>query len=90
MEIELKNPDIRKLKDMEEVLLNKDCIKDDPEKELYYMYRGVETRDGLRYDITVIPPSLMGEEYVKTKGHFHCTNKGELYTVIEGEVLFLF
>lgn len=90
MEIELSNPDIRKLKDMEEVLLDKDCIKADPEKELYYMYRGVEARDGLRYDITVVPPSLMGEEYVKTKGHFHCTNKGELYSVIEGEALFLF
>ncbi|MFZ3055092.1 MAG: glucose-6-phosphate isomerase family protein [Minisyncoccales bacterium] len=89
MEVELKNPDIRKLKDVESVLLNKDVAKDNPEKELYYMYRGIKEEKGLRYDITVIPPFLMGEEYVKTKGHFHCSNKGELYTVIKGEAFFL-
>jgi len=90
MEIELKNPDIRKLKDMEEVLLNKEIVKNNPEQELYYMYRGIDKKDGLRYDITVIPPFSIGEEYVKTKGHFHCSNKGELYTVLEGKAVFLF
>lgn len=89
MEVELKNPDIRKLKDLEEVLLNKDVIKDNPEKELYYMYRGIKEENGLRYDITVIPPFLMGEEYVKTKGHFHCSSYGEVYIVLKGEALFL-
>lgn len=90
METELKNPDIRKLKDMESVLLDKNISKENPEKELYYMYRGIKEENGLRYDITVIPPFLMGEEFVKTKGHFHCSNKGELYTVIKGEAIFLF
>jgi len=89
MEIELKNPDIRRLKDIEDVVLNKEFAKADPEKELYYMYRGVNEENGLRYDITVIPPFLMGEEYVKTKGHFHCANYGEVYTVLEGEAIFL-
>jgi glucose-6-phosphate isomerase, archaeal len=90
MEIELKNPDIRKLKDVENVLLDKEAIESNPEKELYYMYRGIKEENGLRYDITVIPPFLIGEEYVKTKGHFHCSNKGELYTVLKGEAFFLF
>lgn len=90
METELKDPDIRRLKDMEGVLMDGEAALADPEKELYYMYRGVEEKDGLRYDITVIPPSLIGEEYVKTKGHFHCENKGEVYTVIKGGAIFLF
>jgi len=89
MEIELKNPDIRKLKDIESVLLNKDIVKDNPDKEIYYMYRGIKEENGLRYDITIIPPFLMGEEYVKTKGHYHCANYGEIYTVIKGEAIFL-
>jgi glucose-6-phosphate isomerase len=90
MEIELKNPDIRKLKDMEQVLLNKEVVKSNPEQELYYMYRGIEEKDGLRYDITVIPPLLMGEEYVKTLGHFHGQDSNEMYIVLEGEGLFVF
>jgi len=89
MEVELKNPDIRKLKDMEDVLLNKEVAKSNPEQEIYYMYRGLKEENGLRYDITVIPPFLMGEEYVKTKGHFHCADYGEIYTVIKGEAVFL-
>ncbi|MFA5086171.1 MAG: glucose-6-phosphate isomerase family protein [Candidatus Paceibacterota bacterium] len=90
MEIELKDPDIRRLKDMRGVLMDDFAIDSDPEKELYYMYRGVRSENGLRYDITVIPPCLIGDEYVKTKGHFHCDNKGEIYIVIKGEALFLF
>jgi len=90
MEIELKNPDIRKLKDMEDVLLDKEIVKKNPEQELYYMYRGVDEKDGLRYDITIIPPFLMGEEYVKTLGHFHGLDSSEMYIILEGEGLFLF
>lgn len=89
MEIKLKNPDIRKLKDMEAVLLDKNIAKSNPEKEIYYMYRGIDKKDGLRYDITVIPPFLMGEEYVKTLGHFHGEDSNEMYIVLEGEGLFI-
>jgi len=90
MEIELKNPDIRKLKDMEEVLMNKEIVKSNPDQELYYMYRGIEEKDGLRYDITVMPPFKLGEEYVKTLGHFHGLTSNEMYIVLEGEALWIF
>ena len=90
MEIELKNPDIRKLKDMEDVLLDKNVAKSNPEQEIYYMYRGVDQKDGLRYDITVIPPFMMGEEYVKTLGHFHGEDANEMYILLEGEALWIF
>lgn len=91
MEIEeLKNPDIRKIKDMEDVLFDKRTAQANPEQELYYMYRGIKEEDNLRYDITIIPPFLMGEEFVKTLGHFHGTDSNEMYIILEGEGIFIF
>ena len=89
MEIELKNPEIRKIKDIENVLLDERTARANPEQELYYMYRNIKEENGLRYDITVIPPLLMGDEFVKTKGHFHCSGHAEMYIVLEGEAIFL-
>jgi len=91
MEIDLKNktPDIRYLNDMKGVLFDQEWTKTAPNHELYYMYRGLEEKDNLRYDITVIPPRMLGEEFVKTKGHYHTEGRGELYIVLEGEAFFL-
>jgi glucose-6-phosphate isomerase len=49
---------------------------------------------GLRYDVTVIPPRTLCGEYVKTKGHHHPPNaKGvpypEIYEVLRGEAHYL-
>lgn len=90
MELDLKKltPDIRYLKDMESVLA--DASFSSPEnKELYYMYRGIEERNGIRYDITVIPAAMLGNEFVKTKGHYHIGGYQEIYQVLEGEAYFL-
>jgi glucose-6-phosphate isomerase len=91
MEIDLTKliPDIRHASDMGEVLLDKNLAKNSPDVELYYMYRGVEQKDGLRYDITVIPAKMLGEEFVKTKGHYHMENWQETYTVLEGSAFYL-
>ena len=91
MEVSLKNrkPDIRHLNDMKNVLHDQEWAKTAPNIELYYMYRNVKERDGLRYDITVIPAKMLGKEFVKTKGHCHKKNHGELYIVLEGEAIFL-
>ena len=85
----LKNPDIRHLYDMKSVLYDKKWLKTAPNLELYYMYRGVKNKNGLRYDITVIPPLMLGKEFAKTKGHEHLKNNPELYEVLEGEAIFL-
>jgi glucose-6-phosphate isomerase len=83
-------PDIRRLSDMAEVILDKEWLNStDKDLELYYMYRAVKEEGGLRYDITVIPPMMLGEEFIKTKGHFHASGHPEYYTVLEGEALFL-
>jgi len=91
MEIETgnKKPDIRHLDDMKEVLYDKKWAKEAPNLELYYMYRGVEEKDGLRYDITIMPPKILGEEFVKTKGHEHSGPFQELYIVLKGEAIYL-
>jgi len=49
---------------------------------------------GLRYDVTVMPPLVLGEEYVKTIGHDNLpyTTAGhikEIFEVLEGEARFL-
>lgn len=91
MEIDLKNkkPDIRRLYDMKAVIYDKEWLKTAENIELYYMYRSVEKKDGLVYDITVIPSNMLGKEFVKTKGHYHPKDFNEIYVVLEGEAIFL-
>ncbi len=88
--MKLENPDIRYLRDLEKVVYDKEWFKTAPgDLELYYMYRGVETRNNLRYDITVIPAKMLGVEFVKTLGHYHPDEHGELYIVLEGRAIYL-
>lgn len=91
MEITLENlkPDIRKLNDIKMVLADKDYALIAQDTELYFMYRGLEEKDSIRYDITVIPAKMLGFEFVKTKGHYHVGNYGEIYTVLEGEAIYV-
>jgi len=91
MEVNLKNkkPDIRYLNDMKEVLYDRKWAKTAPNFELYYMYRGIKKKNDLRYDITIIPTRMLGQEFVKTKGHEHLGKFGEVYIVLEGQAIFL-
>jgi len=85
---------VRTLQDMREVLLDKE-IK--APQELYYMYRDVHAssdekllrKNKLRYDVTVIKPDMLGEELMKTAGHYHPGSFGELYEVVYGDCLCL-
>ena len=87
-------PAIRTIEQMKDVLLDKALSEP---KELYYMYRDVafdkdrelETKNQLRYDITVIKPDMLGKELMKTAGHYHPGNYPELYEVVWGEALCL-
>jgi glucose-6-phosphate isomerase len=84
-----KKPDIRYLYDMKDVIYDKEWLKTAPNLELYYMYRGIKKKDGLRYDITIIPARMLGREFVKTKGHKHSNKYGEIYIVLGGEGIYL-
>ncbi|MCX6767457.1 MAG: hypothetical protein NTY90_01865 [Candidatus Micrarchaeota archaeon] len=73
----------------------------DQKTPLYYMYRGVARKrdeerirkSGLRFDVTVMLPMLLGKEFNKTFGHYHEKIRGaevpELYEVLSGSAHFL-
>jgi glucose-6-phosphate isomerase len=96
-------PSVRVFAEMQPVLMDKDARPNPDREELYYMYRDVHMpeheksiRDNkVRYDITVIPPAMVGKEFVKTVGHFHSRVPGEdydypeIYEVLHGQALFL-
>ncbi len=99
----LSEPSVRTVGDMGCVLADPDGVELDSATPLYYMYRDLAlneadretlSRQNIRYDITVIPPAVLGGEYVKTKGHYHPKNPAgigypELYQVLSGEARFL-
>lgn len=75
----------------------------DSKQQLYFIYRDIclkkdqelIKRHGLRYDLTIIPPALIGPEYVKTAGHYNPAPSGteetypEVYEVVQGQAHFL-
>jgi len=91
-----------RLRQLEPVLYDASCLRRlDSELPVYETYRDCcddRARDllrkyGLRYDVTVIPPLLLGEEYVKTLGHCHLPvgeagSHPEIFEVLEGEAVF--
>lgn len=82
-------PDVRHLRELEKVAYDRDWYASAGDADMYMMYRGIEEKDGIRYDITVVPARMMGKEFAKTKGHYHKGNYGEVYTVLEGEAIYV-
>lgn len=80
---------VRYLKEIENVLYDRKWAETAEDFPVYYVWRGVEQQGDLRYDITVIPPKMLGKEFPKTKGHKHINNFSELITVLEGEAFYL-
>ena len=91
MEVDLTKltPDVRYLDDMRGVLYDKDFAKNSPNDELYFMYRKIKNENGLINNITVTPAKILGSEFAKTKGHVHIGNFQEIYTVLEGQAIYL-
>lgn len=56
---------------------------------VYDVCRGEEEKDGIRKDLTLIYPQMLGREFPKTSGHYHKNKEAEIYEVLEGKVLFL-
>jgi glucose-6-phosphate isomerase len=93
-------PNVRMLFDMKDVIYDRKWLSSASNFQLYYMYRDlslskndaqVVKEHGIRYDITVIPPRMLGCEFVKTAGHYHPCVHGtdvtfpEVYEVLRGE-----
>lgn len=98
--------DVRKLHDMEDVVFDREWFEktDEINKDMYYMFRDLARSDSdleiikshhLRYDVTRIPPGMLGSEYIKTVGHYHPKVPGtdvyypEIYQVLEGSATYL-
>lgn len=98
--------DVRKLQDMEDVVFDREWFEKiyERNKDMYYMFRDLAKNDAdheaikshhLRYDITRIPPGMLGSEYVKTVGHYHPPVPGtdvtypEIYQVLDGSATYL-
>lgn len=96
-------PTVRKFQDMLPVWADKNAKPVPATEDMYYMYRDIHLPDdealirkyNLRYDLTVVPPIMIGQEFNKTVGHYHPLVPGknlaypELYEVLMGEALFL-
>ncbi len=97
-------PNIRMLFDMKDVIYDRKWLSDTRNLEVYYMYRelSLSRNDAmamkehhLRYDITIIPPLMLGCEFVKTAGHYHPDVPGtsltfpEIYEVLNGQAHYL-
>ncbi|RLE59631.1 MAG: glucose-6-phosphate isomerase [Thermoprotei archaeon] len=93
-------PQIRWLNDLKKVLANPQEVKEN--EPAYFMFRDLFKnpeekerieKNELRFDITVIPPRKIGNEFIKTFGHYHSFANGltypEVYQVLEGEAYYL-
>lgn len=92
-------PGIRTREEMKKVLMNPNA---DAPEEFYYMYRDIHfdkdeallRKYNVRYDITILPPFLVGNEFNKTAGHYHPeaalgVSYPEVYEVLYGTAHYL-
>lgn len=102
--LKMVKPGVRTLFDMKDVIYDHGWLSRATNMELYYMYRELSLskddalimkESDLRYDITIIPPYMLGCEYVKTAGHYHpvvpgtCATYPEIYEVLSGEAHYI-
>lgn len=94
-------PNVREFSAMKSYL--KDPASSFWSKGVYFMYRDLAKSEdraaisaaGIQYDITVVLPGLMGDEFSKTIGHYHSFKPGtnvrypEVYEVVYGRVIFI-
>lgn len=104
MNLENIKPKIRYAAEMDSVIYDRKWIENSSDLKLYYMYRDLAENEedhkkaieeNLRYDITVLPPLMLGKEYLKTAGHGHPIvpqtklTYPEIYEVLRGKAIFL-
>ncbi len=88
-------PEVRTFEELKCVLIEPEKVRQDM-KHAYYMYRGVEQKGLIRYDITIIPFARIGKEYNKTLGHYHPLadhekklSYPEVYQVLHGNASYI-
>jgi len=86
--------DVRKLSEMRDVLKGHVVLDVEGDADMYYMFRNVLARNGIRFDITVLSGKTVHGECNKTYGHSHPeAEEGlsfpEVYQVLDGSAVFL-
>ena len=94
-------PDHRRLSELEAIVFDYEWyLEASKNLVLYGMYRNLfklqhqKSFQSIRFDITVIPPLLLGHELVKTAGHYHSIAETglpypEIYQVAHGTAHYL-
>lgn len=99
-DVDLEKMSVRSMEDLVVVAADTELrLSDEP---AYFMYRNVHrigdeaklAEHNQRFDLTVIPAGRLGEEYIKTSGHYHPINNSgveypELYYVVSGQATYL-
>ncbi|HIH23282.1 TPA: glucose-6-phosphate isomerase [Candidatus Micrarchaeota archaeon] len=87
---------VRKLGQMQEVLMQHVEPKSEEDFNTYWMYRKVFFSHNIRFDITLLPARMLGGEYMKTYGHYHPKAQDEsglgypeIYQVLKGKAIFV-
>ena len=85
---------IRTLGDMRPVLMDS-SVKGKDSTICYRMYRFPPASNGIRLDLTVLAPEMLGTEYNKTYGHYHPLapsgqEYAEIYQVVSGKACMIF
>ncbi len=88
-------PAVRRFSDLLTVLENPEALERDG--DAYFMFRDLPPLRGswARFDVTIIPPWMVGREYAKTKGHYHEPPSAgkpsypEVYQVHSGNAVYL-
>lgn len=84
----------RSLEELRPYLKNLDAAKGPDPVYTVWRYAHLKQDDekikavGLRYDLTLIPPGKIGDEFVKTAGHYHLPYP-EAYEVLLGRAYFM-
>ncbi|MDD5340758.1 MAG: glucose-6-phosphate isomerase family protein [Candidatus ainarchaeum sp.] len=85
---------VRTIPQMIKTLMSRPDLETLETLDMYFMYRNVLKKDGMRYDITMIPPVPIGNEAPKTHGHYHPKSEDglaypEIYQVLNGRAVFI-
>lgn len=78
----------RLVKDMVDVLAEPLPASFDLSTVVYWMYKGIDTSKKFE-NVTITTPTMIGNEFPKTYGHYHGSNVPETYKLISGDGLFV-
>jgi glucose-6-phosphate isomerase, archaeal len=85
---------VRTIPQMVRTLMSRPDLETLDTLDMYFMYRSVLKKEGMRFDITMMPPVAVADECAKTHGHYHPRSEDglaypEVYQVLSGNAVFI-